>query len=331
MPKGRIFSGMRPTGPLHLGHLVGALNNWVRFQDEYECLYCIVDWHALMSEYKTPAALADDTRGMLADWLACGLDAEKSIIFVQSSVPEHVELMLVFSLLTPLPWVERVPTFKEQVEALREKEVYTYGFLGYPVLQAADICLYKADTVPVGEDQLPHLELTREIVRRFGFLYQANVFPEPQAKLTETPRLLGMDRRKMSKSYGNYIALSEPPETLRSKVMSMVTDEARIKRTDPGHPEVCNVHEYYKAFARQRSDIVAAECRGAQRGCVDCKAELADLLEALVRPIRERRQQFLEDAGKADSTLNDGAERARRIAKSTMLEVREVLHMRSRY
>jgi len=325
--KGRIFSGMRPTGPLHLGHLVGALENWVKFQDEYDCVYCVVDWHALMSEYKNPAGLKDNIRGMVADWLACGLDPQKSLIFVQSEVPEHLELMLAFSIVTPLPWVERVPTFKEQVEALQEKEVYTYAFLGYPVLQAADICLYKADTVPVGDDQLPHVELTREIVRRFNNLYNVQVFPEPEAKLTKTPRLLGLDKRKMSKSYGNYISLSESPESLRKKVLAMITDESRIKKSDPGHPDICNVCSYYKVFAPERVETVENECRNAIRGCVDCKKELAGILENIVGPIREKRTSILADKSTIDDILAENSKKASAIAQETMAEVRRTLNL----
>ena len=325
--KGRIFSGMRPTGPLHLGHLVGALENWVKFQNEYDCVYCVVDWHALMSEYKTPAGLKENIRGMVADWLACGIDPQKDIVFVQSEVPEHVELFLAFSLVTPIPWVERVPTFKEQVEALQEKDVYTYAFLGYPVLQAADICLYKANIVPVGEDQLPHLELTREIVRRFQNLYNVSIFPEPEARLTKAPRLLGLDRRKMSKSYGNYISLSELPAELKKKVLSMVTDETRIKRSDPGHPDTCNVCDYYKVFAPDRYDLVCEECRTAKRGCVDCKKELAEILERVVAPIRKKRAEVLKDEHYIDDLLASGRKRASEIARQTMAEVRETLCM----
>ncbi|MBN1808282.1 MAG: tryptophan--tRNA ligase [Planctomycetes bacterium] len=325
--KGRIFSGMRPTGPLHLGHLVGALENWVKFQDEYDCIYCVVDWHALMSEYKDPTELKTNIRSMVADWLACGLSPDKSLIFVQSDVPEHLELCMAFSIVTPIPWVERVPTFKEQVEALQEKEVYTYAFLGYPVLQAADICLYKADTVPVGDDQLPHLELTREIVRRFHNLYGVQVFPEPEARLTRTPRLLGLDRRKMSKSYGNFIALSEEAVSLNKKVLGMVTDETRIRKSDPGHPDTCNVCSYYRVFAQDRVETVEKECTGALRGCVDCKRELAEILENTVKPIRARREEILGNSDTIDAILADGKARAASIARDTMNEVRDTLHL----
>ncbi len=322
--KGRILSGMRPTGPLHLGHLVGALKNWVALQDDYECLYCVVDWHAFLSEYKTPGTVTGNIAGMVADWIACGVDPEKSTIFVQSDVVEHLELFLVFAAVTDLPRVERVPTFKEQIEALKEKDVYTYGFLGYPVLQVADIALYKADTVPVGEDQLPHLELGREIIRRFHGFMGREIFPEPKAKLTPAARLLGTDRRKMSKSYGNAIALSATPTEVTKQVMTMFTDESRVKRSDPGHPDICNVCEYYKVFAPERAETVAEECRSAKRGCVDCKRELAVVLNALLEPIRKRREEILADAGRIDSILEQGAERARELARATMREVSEL-------
>jgi len=323
--KGRILSGMRPTGELHLGHLVGALSNWAVMQDEYECFYCIVDWHALMSEYKDSKPIAGYVRSNLADWIACGIDPEKSVIFVQSHIPEHLELFLVLSCVCDLPRVERVPTFKEQVEALKEKDVYTYAFLGYPVLQAADILVYKADTVPVGDDQLPHLELTRELVRRFHSFTGSSIFPEPRAKLTQVPRLLGLDRRKMSKSYGNYIALSDAPEVIAKKVTTMITDEQRIKRTDPGRPDICNVCAYHRVFNEGNSARVEEECRTAARGCVDCKKELSGVLITRLEPVRKKREELLAEAGELDRILRDGAGKAREVASATMKQVREVL------
>lgn len=315
---------MRPTGPLHIGHLVGALKNWVALQDEYECFYCIVDWHAFLSEYKSPQTLTENIRGMAADWLACGIDPNRSVVFVQSEVPEHLELAMIFGAMTDLPRVERVPTFKEQVQALQEKDVYTYGFLGYPVLQAADIALYKASVVPVGEDQLPHLEFARELIRRFHAFTGSEIFPEPQAVLTQAARLLGTDRRKMSKSYGNTIPLSADADTIRRQVMSMITDESRIKRSDPGHPDVCNVYSYYKVFCPERTETVAAECSSAARGCVDCKKELASVLEAYLEPIRRRRQELLADVATIDAILERGRAKAQEVASETMRQVKRL-------
>jgi len=315
---------MRPTGPLHLGHLVGALRNWVALQDDYDCTYCVVDWHAFMSEYRSPATIRESIPGMVADWIACGIDPERSTVFVQSEVAEHVELAMILGAVTDLPRVERVPTFKEQVAALAEKDVNTYGFLGYPILQCADIALYKADTVPVGEDQLPHLEFAREVVRRFHGFLGREIFPEPAAKLTEAARLLGTDRRKMSKSYGNTIPLSASREETLRQVKSMITDEARVRRSDPGHPEICNVRAYYCVFAPERVETVEAECRSAARGCVECKEELASALEGILAPIRARRAEILAEEGRIENILAEGAERARRVARETMREVREV-------
>ena len=322
--KGRIFSGMRPTGPLHLGHLVGALRNWAALQDDYDCIYGIVDWHAFMSEYKSPETVTGNIAPMLADWIACGIDPERSTIMVQSDVPEHLELFMLFSAVTDLPRVERLPTFKEQVQQLVEKEINTYAFLGYPVLQAADIALYKADVVPVGEDQVPHLEFAREVIRRFHGFLKCEVFPEPQAKLTPAARLMGTDRRKMSKSYGNTIPLSATPTEITKQVMTMITDEARIRKSDPGHPDICNVCAYYKVFAPERYETVTEECRTAKRGCVDCKKELALVLNELLAPIREKRTEVLADSGLIERVLKDGAERACEIARETMKEVAAV-------
>lgn len=323
--KDRILSGMRPTGPLHLGHLAGALKNWVQLQEKYECFFMIADWHALMSEYKDSRRIKEYCLDNLIDWLASGLDPEKSVLFRQSDVPEHCELNLILSIITPLGWLERCPTYKEQITQLREKELTTHGFLGYPVLQAADIIIYKAKYVPVGEDQLPHLELCREIVRRFHFLFKKEIFPEPQALLTETPKLLGLDGRKMSKSYNNFIALSDSPEEIRRKVAGMFTDPERIKITDPGHPDTCNVYSYYKLFAPQLENQVYEECKSAKIGCVQDKQRLAECIIEFLKPFQERRKQFSEDKEFLNRVLKEGAEKAREVAMSTLKEVREAI------
>ncbi len=324
MGKPTILSGMRPTGPLHLGHLVGALENWRDFQDDHRCFYMVADWHALMSEYRNSGTIAQFSREIVAEWIACGIDPERSTIFLQSKVPQHSELYLILSTVTPIGWVERCPTYKEQLRELASKEVNTYAFLGYPVLQAADILLYKADVVPVGDDQLPHLELAREIARRFNSLF-TEVFPEPQAKLTKRARLLGLDRRKMSKSYGNFVALADEAQVIQDKVMSMVTDPQRIRRTDPGRPDYCNVHAYYEAFLPELSEEVAAGCLSAAFGCVDCKARLAEGLEAFLEPIRNRRNELLSSPGQLDSIISSGNEIALEEASNTMAEIREAV------
>ncbi len=318
--KGRILSGMRVTGPLHLGNLVGALRNWAKLQDEYECFYMVADYHGFMSEYADSSMMGRYSRECVADWIASGLDPERSTLFVQSHVPEHAELHLVLSAVTPLGWLERCPTYKEALQE-SNKDIRNYAFLGYPVLQAADILVYKATHVPVGEDQLPHLELTREIARRFNSLYGEQVFPEPQALLSEVPRLLGLDRRKMSKSYENYIGLSDAPDAIREKVMSMITDPQRIRKTDPGHPDYCNVHSYYEVFAPGLAEEVAVGCRGAEFGCTECKGRLGEILVEILTPIRERRQKLLREGGELDSILEEGAEKAKALASKTMSEV----------
>jgi len=320
----RILSGMRPTGRLHLGNLVGALWNWRDLQDAYDCFFMIADYHALMSEYASPAGIADASREVMIDFLSCGLDPEKSVIFRQSDVPEHAELHLILSAYTPISWLERNPTYKEQMEQLKTKDIHNYAFLGYPVLQAADIVLYKADVVPVGEDQLPHLELTREVVRRFNSLVGRNVLVEPQAKLTQSPRLLGTDRRKMSKSYGNQIDLADTPETIRKKVLSMITDPKRIRRNDPGHPEECNVCQYYRTFSPAEHDEVAERCRSAAWGCTDCKARLAEVLVELLAEPRTRRAELEAHPERLTELLADGARRAQAVARETLEEVKSL-------
>jgi tryptophanyl-tRNA synthetase len=261
---------------------------------------------------------------MVADWIACGLDPERSTLFVQSQVPEHAELHLIFSCVTPLGWLERCPTYKEQKKEIRGKDLETYAFLGYPTLQAADILLYMGDVVPVGEDQLPHVELTREIARRFNTLF-APVFPEPKGMLTRTPRLLGLDRRKMSKSYGNFIALADDAQTVVKKTATMITDPKRIRFSDPGHPDECNVCDYYNVFAPEQADDVKDKCRNARWGCTDCKRNLADVLNRFLEPIRTRRTELLSDAGRIDGILETGRRKAAAEAKETMTKVRAAL------
>jgi len=321
MAEQRILSGMRPTGRLHLGNLVGALLNWRALQDEYQCYFMVADFHALMSEYADPRALFDNTREVVMDWVSCGLDPERSVIFRQSDVPGHAELHLVLSCYTPLGWLERCPTYKEQLKQITNRDLRNYAFLGYPCLQAADIILYKAHCVPVGDDQLPHLELTREIVRRFNGLVGKEVFPEPQAKLTQAARLLGTDRRKMSKSYGNQIDIADDAETIRKKVMSMITDPKRVRRDDPGHPDECNVCEYYKVFCPTDVAEVERKCRAAEWGCTDCKAALGEVLVIFLSEPREKRRALESDPGAVERILADGADRANAFARKTMEEV----------
>jgi len=316
---------MRPTGKLHLGHWSGALTNWVRLQDTYECFYVIVDYHALTSEYASPAVVRESIPEILMDWLAAGIDPERSVVFIQSHVPQHAELHLTLSMIVPLPWLERVPTYKEMKQQLVEKDLNTYGFLGYPLLQTADIILYKAEVVPVGEDQLPHIELAREIVRRFNHLYRP-VFPEPQAKLTPAPRIPGTDGRKMSKSFNNAIYLSDPPDVIWEKLRPMVTDPARVRRTDPGNPEVCPVFDLHKAFSPEE-DIatVNVECRRAGIGCIDCKQILFRNLRKVLDPFQERRQFWETHRDALMDVVYTGARKARQVAARTMAEVRAAI------
>jgi len=318
----RILSGMRPTGRLHLGNLVGALWNWRMLQDSYDCFFMIADYHALMSEYEDPAPIAGNTREVLIDFISCGLDPARSVIFRQSDVPEHAELHLILSAYTPISWLERNPTYKEQMQQLTSRDIHNYAFLGYPVLQAADILIYKANLVPVGEDQLPHLELAREVVRRFNNLVGQEALVEPQAKLTASPRLLGLDRRKMSKSYGNQIDLSDPPETIRKKVMSMITDPLRIRLADPGHPEDCNVCQYYKVFDPAAYEDTADKCRNSKWGCTDCKKRLAEVLIAFLAEPRAKRAELEAHPDKMYAILADGAKRAQAVARETLDEIK---------
>jgi tryptophanyl-tRNA synthetase len=323
--KKTILSGMRPTGKLHLGHLVGALANWVKMQEEYRCYYMVADWHALMSEYEDPKGMRESSIEMVKDFIAAGLDPDKSVIFVQSHVPEHLELHMVFSTLTPLGWVERCPTYKEQLREIAGRDLTTYGFLGYPILQASDIAIYKANAVPVGVDQLPHLELTREIIRRFNTLYNKETFPEPEPILTKTPKLLGLDNRKMSKSYGNFICLSDAPAEIEKKVARMITDTQRIKLKDVGHPDACNVFSYFAIFAAPEVQAdVRGWCQGASVGCTECKKSLAKILIDCLGPIRQKRETLTDEYVK--EVLRSGADKARESSSRTMDEVRRLIN-----
>ncbi|HEU0107216.1 MAG TPA: tryptophan--tRNA ligase [Vicinamibacteria bacterium] len=325
MTRPRILSGMRPTGPLHIGHLTGALDNWVRLMDTYECFFAIVDWHALTTDYADPKDVRENVLEVATDWLAAGLDPTRSTLFVQSLVPEHAELHLLLSMIVPVPWLERVPSYKEQQTQLAEKDLSTYGFLGYPLLQSADIMIYKAHAVPVGEDQAPHVELTREVVRRFNHFY-GPVFPEPKTLLTEVPRVPGTDGRKMSKSYGNAVFLKDPPEVVRQKIKPMVTDPARKRRTDPGNPDICPVFDLHKAFSPKESQEWAAQgCRTAGIGCLDCKGRLLDHLLQRLEGIHARRPEFAARPDTVWDILQAGSHRAREVARATMDEVRSAM------
>ena len=323
--KKRVFSGMRPTNRLHLGNYFGALVNWVRMQEEYDCIYGIVDYHALTTEYDDVEKVHESVLEVAIDWLVSGIDPEKSIIMIQSLVPEHAELHLLLSMIVPVPWLERVPTYKEQIQQLQDKDLSTYGFLGYPLLQAADILIYKADTVPTGEDQLAHIELCREIARRFNHLY-GNVFPEPESQLTQVARLPGTDGRKMSKSYGNQIPLSGDPESASKKIMTMMTDPARKRRTDPGDPEKCPVFDYHKVFTDGEDQKWVREgCTTAGIGCTDCKQLLLEKMLPVIQPLHEKRKELEQSPDSVKEVLIAGSSRAREIARETMTEVRQAM------
>jgi tryptophanyl-tRNA synthetase len=391
----RVLSGMRPTGALHIGHYHGALKNWVRLQAEYPCFFFVADWHALTTHYESPEIIEQSTYQMLVDWLAAGLDPNQATLFIQSRVPEHAELFLLLSMGTPLGWLERVPTYKDQQEKLADKDLSTYGFLGYPLMQAADILIYRATFVPVGEDQVPHIELTREIARRFNHLYgrepgfeekaqeaakklgskraklyyelrqrfqeqgdeaaleQARallddaqnlsmgdrerlygylegsrklILSEPQALLTEASRLPGLDGQKMSKSYGNTIALREDPESIRKKVRTMPTDPARVRRTDPGDPERCPVWQFHLVYSDQNTqEWVTAGCKSAGIGCLECKAPVAEAIVRELEPMRERAQPYLDDPTLVRNIIADGCDKARKVAQETMRDVRDAM------
>ncbi|MBS1814800.1 MAG: tryptophan--tRNA ligase [Acidobacteria bacterium] len=352
-PQRRVLSGMRPTGRLHLGNYMGALYNWVKLQDQYECYFFIADWHALTTDYANPGNLKEKCDEVALDFLSAGLDPEKCVIFRQSHVPAHAELHLLFSMFTPLGWLERVPTYKDQQEQLREKDLATYGFLGYPLLQAADILLYKPDFVPVGQDQVAHVELTREVARRFNQLYASapapavveassdkelikaevsenlleyQVLPEPKVLLTPSPKLPGTDGRKMSKSYGNTIMLNEEPEEVRKKLKTMVTDPARVRRTDPGDPDKCPVGDLHKVFSdKETIDKVYAGCRSAGIGCIECKGWAADSIIREIEPVRQRRAEYAAQPKLLQEILDNGARKARACCEPTMQEIKRVL------
>jgi len=313
---------MRPTGKLHLGNLVGALDNWKQLQEEYDCFFFAADWHALTTEYANTGIIRESIRDLVIDWLGVGLSPEKSVLFIQSRVKEHAELHLLLSMITPLPWLERVPTYKEQQQELASRDLSTYGFLGYPLLQAADIIIYKAHKVPVGIDQVPHVELTREVARRFNSFY-GPVFPVPDPLLTDVPKLLGIDGRKMSKSYDNAIFISDPPAEVRRKVSLMFTDPDRIKRSDPGNPDICNVFSFHKVYSSPETvERVNRECRRAEIGCVQDKRQLAETLVSHLAPIQEKRAGYIRNPGLVEEILEEGCERARRVAVQTLEEVR---------
>ena len=316
---------MRPTGPLHLGNYFGALANWVDMQETYDCFFFIADWHALTSEYEETSRIKGHIQTLIIDWLSAGLSPEKCTFFVQSDIKEHAELFLILSMITPVPWLERNPTYKDQIVQLSNKDLSTFGFLGYPVLQAADIIMYQANGVPVGIDQVPHVEITREIARRFNFLY-GNVFPEPEAILTETPKILGLDRRKMSKSYDNAIYLSDSPDEIASKVMKMITDPQRMRRSDPGNPDVCNVFTFHKIYTDpELVEKIDTECRAAEIGCVECKKIMAENLIKGLEPIREKRRYYEERPELVEKIIKDGGEKATAVARQTMEAVRSAV------
>ncbi|KAB1442087.1 tryptophan--tRNA ligase [Pseudodesulfovibrio senegalensis] len=320
----RILSGMRPTGPLHLGHYYGVIANWLKLQEEYDCFFFVADWHALTSEYSNARNIKNYVPGLVQDWVASGLDPEKCVIFQQSSIKEHAELQLLLSMVTPLGWLERNPTYKEQQEQLAAKDINTHGFLGYPVLMAADILMYLPFGVPVGKDQLPHVELMREIARRFNHLYDTELLPEPEALLTEEAKLPGLDGRKMSKSYDNGIALSDSMDDIMPKVRGMLTDKNRLRKSDPGDPSICNLFPYHKLMTDPaRLPEIEEGCRNASWGCVDCKKLLLESMERFLTPIQERRSKL--DADTIQDIVNAGNDRAREFAQRTMAQVREAM------
>ena len=329
MPKQRVLSGIQPSGRLHIGNLVGALQNWVRLQDQYECFYFIADWHALTSQYADTSRLKEFVNDVLVNCLAAGLDPEKATIFAQSRVIEHAELHVLLSMVTPLSWLERVPTYKEKQSEVKDKDLNTYGFLGYPLLQSADILIYRAHHIPVGVDQMPHLEITREICRRFNNFY-GEIFPEPEGLLTQFPKVVGTDGRKMSKSYDNCIYLSDSSKEVEQKVRTMTTDPQRIRRTDKGDPELSPVFQLHKVFSsKEEQDEVAGGCRTAAIGCIDCKKILIKNLFRVLEPIWERRSYYLERPDLLEDIIASGSEKAGKAASETMVHARKAIGLDS--
>jgi tryptophanyl-tRNA synthetase len=327
----RVLSGMRPTGKLHLGNYMGALYNWVRLQHEYNCYFFIADWHALTTDYADTSNIRQNTMEVALDWLGAGLDPERCVLFVQSLVPQHAELHLLLSMITPLGWLERVPTYKEQQQQLGDKDLATYGFLGYPLLMSTDIVIYQADLVPVGQDQVAHVEVTREVARRFNNFYpgpNGEILPEPQVLLTPSPKLPGTDGRKMSKSYGNTIMLTDPETEVRQKLKTMVTDPARVRRRDPGDPDVCPVGDLHKVFSTPETLARVYEgCRSAAIGCIECKGWAADSIVNILLPIQERRRHFENKPSLVHDILHQGSELARARAEETMVQVRAAMQL----
>ncbi|MDD3803089.1 MAG: tryptophan--tRNA ligase [bacterium] len=324
--KGTILSGFRPTGRAHIGHLVGALENWVRLQDDYTCYFEIADWHSLTTGYESTGEIQNNILEMAADWLSAGLDPKKSAIFIQSEVKSHAELHLLFSMITPVSWLERNPTLKEQIRDLNISENMNYGLLGYPVLQAADILCYKATAVPVGEDQLPHLELAREIARRFNLLY-GNVFPEPKSLITQFPRVPGVDGKKMSKSMNNSIYIADTEEEIHRKVKTCITDTAKVHKNDPGHPDVCNVFQYHRIFNKNETQSIRNQCETGSLGCVECKKKGAAMINEYLKDIRDKRNELMKNADFIYDTLKDGSERAAAVANATLKEANKAMNL----
>jgi tryptophanyl-tRNA synthetase len=328
MSRERVLSGMQASGKVHLGNLVGALQNWVRLQDTYECYYFIADWHALTTGDANPSAIRESVKDLLLNFLACGLDPDRCTIFIQSRIPEHAELHLLLSMITPLGWLERVPTYKEKQQELKDRDLSNYGFLGYPLLQTADIIIYRAKYVPVGVDQVPHLEISREIARRFNNLYR-EIFPEPDALLTEFPKVPGVDGRKMSKSYDNAIYLSDTPKEVEHKILTMTTDPARIRRKDTGNPELSPVFQLHKVFSsKEEQDMVARGCRTAGIGCIDCKRVLIKNVFRVLEPIWAKREELIKNPERLKEIVDKGTEKARKVAEETMVLVREAMGLK---